>query len=68
MGPLEDAVLVPEIQVAADGGLGRADGFGEVGQTDEAAMADEVEHALPSFFHKHRKFLKDILTVYGLFQ
>src|SRR5205823_4042407 len=60
--PLDRPVLVPVIEVAPDGGFGRLQLLGQVGEGDKASLAYQVQHFLTALFHNHALILSIIIA------
>src|SRR5262249_21769047 len=53
MRALDQAMLVPVIEITANGGLGGVKRFCQFSQCDEATLVHKFQHFLSSFFHNH---------------
>jgi hypothetical protein len=67
VGPAQEPLLVPVLQVPAEGRWRRLNGLGQVRQRHETALADQVQHFLTAFIDQHSKILREIEQKYSRF-
>ena len=58
--PPQRPLLVPVVEIAAQRRFRRLDRLGQIGQGDEAAFADQIQHPLPTFFDQHGVHLPEL--------
>ncbi len=56
----QQPLLVPIIQIAPQRRFGNVDRAREIGQRDEAALTDQVQHSLTAFLNQHDSALLEL--------
>ena len=62
----QQSLLVPVIQIAAQRRFGNVDRSRQIGQRDEAALTDQIQHPLTAFLNQHDSSLLELERILAI--